>query len=348
MTNQEKITVFYHAPCLDGSAAAWAAYKKWGDGAQYIGINHASLEATKRLILDNVDEDTHAVFADYTPPRQLMDEIAGRVKAVSVYDHHASAIRAMDGYRNDKVTMVFDEDRSGAAIVYDELFNKRRRPQVVELAQMIDLEQTNRKDFFSIAAYLDSLPIADINEAVESLDKVNDWALEEIIKRGQSIRGYHATAIEKAIDSMVWTKASVLPNTDPVYVPLINANPHHLGREFSIRLRELAEKSPPGFAALSWYEDKGIVRVSVRTNAIPDAGKIAAHIGSKELGYGLGGGGHPASAAAQFTVEQFNKLFPRMTQQDVFKELSERSLVVETPQAEPIETTSKSRGQTVK
>lgn len=335
MPNKEKITVFYHSPCLDGAAAAWSAYKKWGDDAQYVGINHDSLDETKKLILKYADADTHVVFADYTPQRQLMDEIASNVKCVDIYDHHASAIQAMEGYSNDKVNAVFDENRSGAGIVYDALFNKRR-PLLINLIEMIDLEKVDSINFFAIAAYLDSLPIANIGEAVKSFDEVNKVSLDKITQIGQHIRRSNALSIEKAIDSMVWTKVSIVPDTDPIYVPIINANPQYLGREFSIRLRQLAEKNAPGFVALSWYEDKGTVRVSVRTNGIPDAGKVAAHIGSKQLGYGLGGGGHHTSAAAQFTVEQFNKMLPRMTQKEIIKELSEKTLVVENPSAKEI------------
>ena len=165
MSGTKKVVVFYHAPCLDGAAAAWSAYKKWGDSAQYIRINHDSLETEKKLILDNVDQNTHAVFADYAPPRQLMDEIVAHTKSVAIYDHHTTAIGALKNYHRKNVTLALDEGRSGGAIVYDELFGSARdRPQAVELAQMIDLERTNLREFFSIAAYLDSLPLGDMQE----------------------------------------------------------------------------------------------------------------------------------------------------------------------------------------
>lgn len=339
---QEKVTVFYHSPCLDGAAAAWAAYQKWGDAAQYIGINHDKSENIRDLIMQNIDGDTHVVFADFTPPVnhaddppwKLMDDIADHVKQVTVYDHHHSAIGDMDGYENSKVKLVFDEERSGASIVYNELFPRKKLPQAVELAEMIDLEHASRKDFFSIAAYIDSLPISTITEAVQSFEQVNNQSMDDIIKQGQSIRRYHAISIDKTIASASWTKIQILPNTDAVYVPIINANPHHLGREFNIRLRQLAEKSAPGFVALSWFEDKGLVRVSVRTNGVPDAGKIAAHIGSS----GLGGGGHSNSAAAQFTIDQFNSAFKRLRQEEVVQAITQpaEGFVIDEPEAKQV------------
>ncbi len=337
----EKVTVFYHSPCLDGAAAAWAAHKKWGDSAQYVGINHDKSENIRELIMQNVDEDTHVVFADFTPPVnhkqtpswQLMDEIADTVKHVSVYDHHASAISDMQGYKNDKVRLVMDESRSGASIVFNELFPRKKMPQAVELAEMIDLEHTHKADFFSIAAYVDSLPIHTVTDAIESFEQVNNTALADIVKQGKSIRRSNAIGIEKTMGSASWTNIQIMPKTAPIYVPVINANPQLLGREFNIRLRELAEKSAPGFMALSWFEDKGVVRVSVRTNGVPDAGKIAAYIGSK----GLGGGGHHNSAAAQFTVDQFNELFKRQTREQVIEAINQQPpFEIEEPAAKQV------------
>src|SRR5687768_10125587 len=188
----EKVVVFYHSPCLDGAAAAWTAHQKWGDNAQYIGINHDKNDTIRDLIFQNVDAETHVVFADFTPPVnhkedppwQLMNDIADAVKKVTVYDHHKSAIEDMEGYSHDKVKLVFDEGRSGASIVYNELFPRKRLPQAVELAEMIDLERASKKDFFSIAAYIDSLPIGTINQAVQSFEQVNTMPMDEIIKQG--------------------------------------------------------------------------------------------------------------------------------------------------------------------
>jgi hypothetical protein len=230
---------------------------------------------------------------------------------------------------------VLDESRSGASITYNELFPRKRLPQAIELAEMIDLEQTHKRDFFTVAAYVDSLPINSLNEAIHSCEQINGMRIEDIIQQGRSIRRSNAIAIDKTMDSASWTKVQILPDTNPVYVPVINANPQLLGREYSIRLREMAEKSAPGFTSFSWFEDKGVVRVSVRTNGIPDAGKVASYIGK----FGLGGGGHHDSAAAQFTVEQFNAAFKRETQQQVVANsmnltVESDDMTIEEPQAQ--------------
>ena len=47
----EKRTVFYHHPCLDGSVAAWSAFQKWDDQATYVGLDHADFETIEKTIL---------------------------------------------------------------------------------------------------------------------------------------------------------------------------------------------------------------------------------------------------------------------------------------------------------
>ena len=36
----KNIVILYHGDCPDGFGAAWASWKKFGDGAEYIGVHH--------------------------------------------------------------------------------------------------------------------------------------------------------------------------------------------------------------------------------------------------------------------------------------------------------------------
>ncbi len=311
--------VFYHAPCLDGAAAAWAAYKspKWGKKATYIGINNNSVEKTREFILSHINTQTHVMFADYTPQRELMDEIAAHAKDVVIYDHHASAMRDMHGYKHKKVSFVSDKRRCGCGLAYDELHpgKKGQRPQVIELVEDIDLERISddpeeQERFFSIAAYIDSLPISSLEQIIKTFNTINAMSEDEMAREGEGIRRYLTPILQQKMASLAYTKIALLPGMDPVWVPIINADPRGLGREFSMRMRKLAEKAVGAFTALSWYEDSGIVRVSIRTSGVPDAGEVGKYIGRKEM-EGLGGGGHDNSAGAQFNIDDFHHKFKR-------------------------------------
>lgn len=340
MAEKGKITVFYHHPCLDGAVAAWAAYKKWGEDPNYdikfIGIDHDTDEATKKLIFANIDTATHAVFADYCPKRSLMDEIADHAGKVTVYDHHDTPIQQMRGYCNPKVTMHFDENRSGGAIIHDELFGRQSRPKIISIAEDIDLERERNQEAYWISAYIDSLPYGNIEQIVSSVNRIMVMSREEMIALGRLAGQHHEEMLASTMDSAGWARLAILPDTDPVLVPMINANVRHLPREYSHRLRELAG-SMHAPVALSWHVDRGsMVVVSVRTNGIPNAAEVAQYMGSAELGHGLGGGGNKTAAVARFTPNQFHARFKQVSPEEALAELKANGIVIERPTAERV------------
>lgn len=350
--NNKKTVVFYHAPCLDGSAAAWMAYKKYGDEATYVGINHDGPDAIKKQILDRIDENTDVVFVDYSPYALIMDDLLDHARSITTYDHHAMAIKKMTEYlstngiempdgplvtelRGKPVTMVFDRSRSGAAIIHDSFFPDEDLPLLLALVQRIDFEQyavgsaKARRNFFSKAAFLDSAALGagkDIKAIVATFECAAALSENELIARGAEDHQRNAVATEKAVQKMLWAKIPI-PGKEgfapkEMYVPVLAANLQQCGREFIARLRDLAEEKSPGRVALSWFiDDKNIYRVSVRSNGFPSASEVAAYLGDRASGRGLGGGGTPTSAAAQFTMEQFGHMFNFVTEAKMMAEL---------------------------
>lgn len=340
--NNKKTVVFYHSPCLDGSAAAWMAYKKYGDEATYVGINHDGPDAIKKQILAQIDKNTDVVFADYSPYALIMDEVLDHAGSITIYDHHDMAINKMTEYlrRNDiempngklvtelrgkPVTMVFDRSRSGGVVVHDELFPGTKRPALLDLIQKIDFEhyaipgklrgEKAKDDFFSKAAYLDRIShgASGIKEIVAAFDAAARLSPQELIDRGAEDHQRNKVATEEAVANMQGVRIPVMVEADaePLWVlaPILSANLQQCGREFIARLRELAAEAPARVALSHFVDEKGIHRVSVRTNGFPNASDVAAHLGSRALGNGLGGGGARTSAAAQFNEEQFTHMF---------------------------------------
>ena len=106
------LLVLYHDNCPDGFTAAWAAWRKFGDNAIYRGINYG----------DPVPDDAHGkdvLLVDFSFSRQQMDELAQRAASVTVFDHHKTAKEALERWTAGRV--VFDMERSGAGITWDEL-----------------------------------------------------------------------------------------------------------------------------------------------------------------------------------------------------------------------------------
>ena len=90
--SEHPVTVFYHAPCLDGAAAAWAAHERYGDSAHYVPINHGDAQKNRDLIFENITENSHVIFADFLPSPETVTEVADFVQHVDLYDHHATEL----------------------------------------------------------------------------------------------------------------------------------------------------------------------------------------------------------------------------------------------------------------
>ncbi len=94
--------VFYHAQCMDGTAAA-AAHMKGFDGASYHPINYSN---TKDIVkfdeyigtlgfphggaVELTDPDTNVWFLDFTPTEEILLLMAKSVRRVIIIDHHAT------------------------------------------------------------------------------------------------------------------------------------------------------------------------------------------------------------------------------------------------------------------
>jgi hypothetical protein len=100
-----KTLVLYHSNCLDGFTAAWAAWCKYGDSAEYVPVQYG--------------------------PGQKVPEVAGRdvhskARSLLVLDHHKTAAADLEGLP----FCTFDMNRSGAGIAWDELHAERRPPLI--------------------------------------------------------------------------------------------------------------------------------------------------------------------------------------------------------------------------
>ena len=79
--------VIYHANCADGFAAAFAAWLKLGDDAEYVPMQYGKDDVFK--IPPWTARDVYIL--DFSLPRDYMDKIFSEAKRVVWLDHHASS-----------------------------------------------------------------------------------------------------------------------------------------------------------------------------------------------------------------------------------------------------------------
>ncbi|MDX1975579.1 MAG: hypothetical protein SFT92_07905 [Rickettsiales bacterium] len=332
-TPEKKITVFYHHPCLDGSCAIWALNDAWKDKGyeiNWVGLGHNDDNVlVEKKVRENVNAETDVYFVDFVPKDiGLVESLVtgeNKAKSLTIYDHHITALRATKDFqkrhaKNLNVKVVFDMDRSGAAIAWDEEHPTMRgkRPQIVELAQKSDLLRLKGEDEEAIAAYVDAYTSNDPEDILYRLTQLNEMSLKDLRDRGLAVSAQLRAATKRAIEHMTWAMVDILPNTDPVPVPYILVEPSNIGRLGMRQVIELAEKSFP-FVAFVVRQEGDTMVTSIRcAKDLHIAEEVAVHLGTK---YGRKGGGHADQGSFQMTIPQHDKLFGmRGTQAKVFEQ----------------------------
>lgn len=125
----------YHGGCPDGFTAAWVVEKAIGHhGVTY----HEGSYGTPPPA--DIPADATVYIVDFSYPRAELVELASRVSHVCLFDHHASAERDLDGIGCEAgMTVVFDMERSGAGITWDQMFPGEPRHGLVDYVEDRDL-----------------------------------------------------------------------------------------------------------------------------------------------------------------------------------------------------------------
>lgn len=309
-------TIFYHHPCMDGSTAAWAAYKKFGDQVRYVGLDHADYDTIEKTILDNVTPQSIAVFLDFAPRGIVLENIIEHVGGIEVHDHHISAQKDLQPYLDHpKCHIHFDMNRSGAGISYDYFSGGAARPLFVDLVERIDLYKPERFDspeqFYLVSSYLSSIdvnrPLNEMIPVINDLVEIKD--IKEFENLGQAPRAAYLEQVERVLREVDFANLTVLESaahcTD---IPIAQARINDMGHEFSPLL---LEKCPHEHkAGMVWeFHDPETIKVSLRSDGNIDVSRIAEEMGAR---FGLNGGGHKGASAVRFTVEQFKDFAARI------------------------------------
>ncbi len=262
-----KALVIFHASCVDGFAAAWAAWRKFGDEADYVPAHYGepAPEVTGREV----------VIVDFSFPRAALLEMKEKAASLRVLDHHKSAAADLEGL--DFCT--FDMNRSGAGIAWDELVGGER-PKLIDYVQDRDLWRFNLPRSREVSAWLSSWSRSDFHcWSLLAADLANDFP--NCVAQGNAIlRG----VVDQYVDGLV-SKGRPTEIGGHV-VPCINTT--HAQSELVGKLAESAT-----FAAGWFQREDGKFIYSLRSRGDFDVSEIAKM---------YGGGGHAAAAGFQSDV----------------------------------------------
>src|SRR5579859_5933766 len=129
-----KTVILYHKDCMDGTASRYAAWRKFGDNAEYYACQYGQpLPDFER------GPETEVFFLDYSTSQTELEALGEACGRVVVLDHHQTAREALEGCKHPKVEVVFDMNRSGAVIAWEYFHPDAEVPMLLQYVQDRDL-----------------------------------------------------------------------------------------------------------------------------------------------------------------------------------------------------------------
>jgi len=148
MPSPERTVILYHGGCPDGFGGAYAAWKKFGDKAEYVPLHRG------KGIPEEVD-GANVYLIDFTfNTIAEMQEILTRTASLVVLDHHAG----IEEVTKSVPEYVYDVTHSGATLAWNYFHPDTETPYFLKLLEDQDLFLFNFPDTSPLHAYLEVRP----------------------------------------------------------------------------------------------------------------------------------------------------------------------------------------------
>jgi hypothetical protein len=304
--------IVYHADCIDGAAAAWVISKVLGGrGVVCLPYDHANPAASEdavRAALSLPDAEIH--FADVTPEKPFLDELAASGRRIHILDHHKTAADKLKNLDANLRVHFNPSAPSAALLAWQHFFPGEKAPDILHLIDRMDGAAAGLKtpEDFAAALHVDAQPLRTPQQALKTLNGLAKLSFNEMAQKGAPRAAEQKAKIDRLLENPARVRLQLLPGAAPVEVPIINANIRDYGRQISPRLAQLGKESGANAAFIWAQQPTGAVTLSIRTSGNMDAGKIAEYL-CKTMG--ITGGGHADSAAVHFSsLAEFEKRLP--------------------------------------
>lgn len=179
------ILVIYHGNCTDGFGAAYAAWKKFDNSADYLPIIFGE------PIPDLRNKDVYIL--DFSFPKETYLEILKIAKKVVLLDHHEPAYKALCGCSG----CFFDLSKSGSVLAWEYFHPHISIPKFMTYIQDGDLLQFNYPETKAFYRGINAIP-----------REFNDWMLFEdlhyldnIIKEGMALGVFFDSQVQQIIQN---------------------------------------------------------------------------------------------------------------------------------------------------
>lgn len=267
MDTRRTTAVLYHGNCPDGFGGAYAAWKKFGDAADYIPLSRSEEPPIEHA------QGKNLYFIDFSYTAEVMNRFVEVAESMTVLDHHEGVrdvVESMPHY-------VFDNERSGAGIAWDFFHPDTPRPKLLTHVEDDDLFRFALPETKEVITYLEVQPFT-----FEVWDEIAT-ALDDPSKRETLLA--KAATYREYFDHLVALSVEHAKLVSFEGMQVYFATSHPLKSMKSLVGNQLSTKHPPLALVVSAHPDG--YGVSIRGDGSVDVAKIAQK---------FGGNGHPSAA----------------------------------------------------
>ncbi|MDE2021855.1 MAG: hypothetical protein KGI71_02985 [Patescibacteria group bacterium] len=265
------IAILYHGGCPDGFGGAYAAWKKFGDMADYIPLKHG------KPAPENLD-GRDLYFIDFCYPQSVMDELSKVAKSITVLDHH-------DGMRTTatKFPGIFDTSHSGATIAWSYFHPNTHVPKLLQYVEDGDLYRFDLPNSRDVLAYVYTLTDSFASFDLQNIEKWDRFLAElenpdemgRIVETGGLFAQYHEHVVVHGVH-----------HAEVVHFEGYECYLTGSSGEFVSDIGNRLARLKPPIAIIVSADAEGL-RVSLRSDKSVNVAEIAQK---------YGGNGHPAAA----------------------------------------------------
>lgn len=269
--HHKEIAVLYHGGCPDGFGGAYAAWKKFGDTADYIPLKHG------KPVPENI-AGKELYFIDFCYPQEVMNRLAENAKSITVLDHHKGVSDVAT-----KFPGIFDINHSGATIAWSYFHPDTPVPTLLKYVETGDLYRFDLPNSREIIAYVYTLTDSFASFDLKNVAKWDTFVTEledptelrRIVETGRLFVQYHEHVVVHGVHhaEMVHFEG---------YDCYITGSTGEFVSDIGNRLARLK----PPIAIIISADAEGL-RVSLRSDGSVDVATLAQK---------YGGNGHPAAA----------------------------------------------------
>lgn len=261
----KQIVILYHAECPDGFSAAWAAYRKFGDSADYVGVSN---DDPVRSDL----EGKEVYLLDFSYPAEIIVDLISKTKRITAIDHHFSREKSVKMTKDYSFSM----NNSGAVLAWKYFHKDEPVPKFLEYIEDRDLFRFLLPNSRATCAFIDTQDFDFKVWDKLAEDIADETRYKECLIKGEAIAKYEEGLVKRLVK-----ENAKLVEFEGLTTFVVNV-PHMFASDVGAILYS---KKPP--MAVTWYDGKDHIHVSLRSDGTVDVSAIAAK---------YGGGGHKASA----------------------------------------------------